>query len=152
MVPIRGLDTMDKLDLEIDDDKDYWDEEEELARLQEMVAERLDQGLEDQEQTRENVNIRETRDLSKKGNKNKRQRRRGRQRDKKKNKGGGGSKNNKKGGGGKNQGGKKKGGKKNNNFIIPNKHGVKIRTFGDIQLFDLASDPSEKVESMLKIL
>ena len=57
-----------------------------------------------------------------------------------KNKGGGGGKggNHKKGGGG---------GGKNKNILIPNKHGVKIRSFGEIQLFDLATDPAEKVRS-----
>ena len=45
--------------------------------------------------------------------------------------------NNKKGGGG----------SKNKNILIPNKHGVKIRSFGEIQLFDLAADPAEKVRS-----
>ena len=79
-------------------------------------------------------------------------------REKRKKKGGGGNNKNrnqkggnkkkhnhhKKKGGGNKKGG---GGYKNKNILIPNKHGVKIRSFGEIQLFDLAADPAEKVRS-----
>ena len=67
------------------------------------------------------------------------------------NNGGGGNKKGNKGGGNKKGGGKgqKKGGgkKKGMNkkvYIIPNDHGAKVRTFGESQLFDLASDPEER--------
>ena len=51
LVPIRGVDTMDVLTLDIDADQDYWDEEEELERLQELEEqEAAEQETEDEEE------------------------------------------------------------------------------------------------------
>merc|ERR1719275_524578 len=51
LVPIRGVDTMDVLTLDIDADQDYRDEEEELERLQEMEEQEVEQETEESEST-----------------------------------------------------------------------------------------------------
>jgi len=164
LVPIRGVDTMDVLTLDIDADQDYWDEEEELERLQEMEEQEAEEEMEEIESSR-TVKPREKRGVRWKRRRHQRElgrRARQERREKRKKKVGGGGGNNKnrnhKGGnkkrhkGQKNKGGGKGGsnkkgggGNKNKNILIPNKHGVKIRSFGEIQLFDLAADPAEKV-------
>ena len=162
---------MDVLTLDIDADQDYWDEEEELERLQEMDEQEAEQEFEEMEsggvvKSREKRGARwkrrrHQRELGRRARQERREKR------KKKGGGGGGGGNNKnrnqkggnkkkhkghhrnKGGGGKGGNNKKGGGggSKNKNILIPNKHGVKIRSFGEIQLFDLAADPAEKVRS-----
>merc|ERR1719500_1243277 len=165
LVPIRGVDTMDVLTL--DADQDYWDEEEELERLQEMEELEVEQETEEEVEESESTGTVLTRE--KRGVRWKRRRHqrelvrsaRQERREKRKKKGGSGGNNknkNQKGGnkkkqkGHRNKGGGKGGnnkkgggGSKNKNILIPNKHGVKIRSFGEIQLFDLAADPAEKV-------
>ena len=180
LVPVRGTDTMDMLNLGIDPDQDYWDEEEELERLQEIEGLREeildDENKEDEQAEEEEVDqevseatlSRKRRGARWKRWRNRRQlgwKARQQRRGRKKNKGGSGSNNgktNKNQSGNKNKnknmkknkkkggGNKKGGGKKNKNIDIPNKHGVKIRSWGDAMLYDLAADPSEKVDKPKK--
>ena len=51
--------------------------------------------------------------------------------------------NNKKKKGGKNKN-KKNNGKNNKNMILPNRFGVHVKTFGEIQMFNLKKDPEER--------
>ena len=171
---------MDMLNLGIDPDQDYWDEEEELERLQEIEGLREeildDENKEDEQAEEEEVDqevseatlSRKRRGARWKRWRNRRQlgwKARQQRRGRKKNKGGSGSNNgktNKNQSGNKNKnkntkknkkkggGNKKGGGKKNKNIDIPNKHGVKIRSWGDAMLYDLAADPSEKVDKPKK--
>ena len=51
---------------------------------------------------------------------------------------------NNKGNKGKNKKNKKKNTKQKKNIVIPNKFGVKIKTYGEIKLFNLKEDPEER--------
>jgi len=149
----RDMLTMDVLNLGIDPDRDYWEEEDQLAALQEldMELEQEEGSLVEGKEVIEDMEGRSER-VKRGANKNKRRkwrqqraywRRKGRQGGKKGWKKNKGNKKGNKGGGG---GGGKKNKNRKKNFIIPNNHGVKIRSWGKSQVFDLVSDPNEKVD------
>ena len=50
----------------------------------------------------------------------------------------------KKGNGGNNKRNKKNKDKNKKNILLPNKHGVRIKTFGSVQMYNLRTDPEER--------
>ena len=50
----------------------------------------------------------------------------------------------KKGNGGNNKRNKKNKDKNKKNILLPNKHGVRIKTFGTVQMYNLRTDPEER--------
>ena len=149
----RGIETMDVLNLDTDEDDEYEEEYELLARMQEIDLEEQD-GYEQTEYDEDQYNEEE------KGIINRADRhlgiRTGRKKsradienhnygDEKnkgngKNKGGVGKKNKK--------GGKKKGGsgKNKKRIPIPNRYGVTIKSWGETRLFNLKYDPEERYD------
>jgi hypothetical protein len=168
----RGIETMDVLNLNIDEDKDYEDEYQYLVRIQEIDLE--EQDGDDQTEFNEDLensglspslpelprkkNIFKTGRLSRmrpgrnsfKGKGENKNYGGGKKKGGVKNKGGGinnGSEKNKKGG--KKKGEKKKNGgsgKNKKNIPIPNKYGVTIKSWGETRLFNLRDDPEERID------
>ena len=132
----RGVETMDVLKLDIDEDVEYEDDYENIEKVQlnedpsildktmsvfSLIGDRFGKGNKYDRESRENY--------FDKGNNEKNE--------------SGGNKKKKKKKGGKNKN-KKNGGKSNKNMILPNKFGVHIKTFGEIQMFNLKEDPEER--------
>ena len=131
----RGLETMDVLKIDIDEDKEYEDDYESLARMQEV-----DLDFEDTEDLlEEEINSDKTFSVlplieTNTETRNGKSFRRGR------------GKSNKKSGEKKKGDKKKKGGsgKNKKNIPLPNKYGVVIKTWGTQMLFNLREDPEER--------
>ena len=137
----RGMETMDVLNLNVDEDKEYEDEYDNLARMQEIDLE--EQEYDNQTELDEDLgedldNVQSVMSLfeSEKSTRMARSTRKGR------------GKNNKKGGGKKKGDKKKKGGsgKNKNNIPLPNNYRVIIKTWGQKMLFNLREDPEERFD------
>jgi len=134
----RGIETMDVLNLDVNEDKEYEDEYENLLRMQEIDLE--EQGGDNQTELDENLDINidfatvnRTERTSRSNGKDS-----AKGRGKHKNKGGGKKKGDK----------KKKGGsgKNKKNIPLPNKYGVVIKTWGQMLVFNLQKDPEERLD------
>ena len=129
---------MDVLNLSVDEDKEYEDEYENLARIQEIDLE--EQGGDDQTELDEDLDkTQSVMSLLEETGRNGKDNFEGR--GKHKNKGGGKKKGDKK-----NK--KKKGGsgKNKKNIPLPNNYGVTIKTWGQTMLFNLKDDPEERAD------
>jgi len=140
----RGIETMDVLNLDIDEDKEYEDEYENLSRIQEIDWEEegddqqieLDKDLDVTQSVLTLLDLTSQTKAIRTGKRNGKNNAKGR--GKQKNKGGGKKKGDK----------KKKGGsgKNKKNIPLPNNYGVVIKTWGKMLVFNLKEDPEERVD------
>eukprot|EP00090_Calanus_glacialis_P003487 TRINITY_DN12576_c0_g1_i4.p1 TRINITY_DN12576_c0_g1~~TRINITY_DN12576_c0_g1_i4.p1 ORF type:complete len:319 (+),score=100.19 TRINITY_DN12576_c0_g1_i4:49-957(+) len=147
----RGMETMDVLNLNVDEDKEYAEEYEYLERIEEIdLEEQYGYDTTEEEDiapliTSQINTSRTERILRSRNGRNKGNSENKNHADKKKkwngkNKGGGAHKNKK--------GGKKKGGsgKHRKRIPIPNKYGATIKSWGETRLFNLREDPEERTD------
>ena len=148
----RGMETMDVLNLNIDENKEYAEEYEYLARIQEIDLEEQDgydqteleedmaPSITSQIRSARTERILPSRKGKNKGNNENKNHGEKKKKGNGKNKGGGAHKNKK--------GGKKKGGsgKNRKKIPIPNKFGATIKSWGETRLFNLREDPEERTD------